>query len=51
MAGSGTSSGLHETIRTQGRPLAGSAGKAHTLSSQITSGWRSAMISSRRGLT
>jgi hypothetical protein len=42
---------LHDTIRTHGRPQAGRAGKLGTLSSQITSGRSSAMISSRRGLT
>ena len=51
IAGSRTSSGLHETIRTHGRPHAGRAGKLGTLSSQITSGSSSVMISSRRGFT
>ena len=51
MLGSRTSSGLHDTMRTQGRPLAGSAGKATTLSSTITSGCTSSKISSRRGCT
>ena len=37
-SGSLSSSGLQETIRTQGRPLAGIAGKAQTLSSTIASG-------------
>src|SRR4051794_9077451 len=36
--GSFSSAGLQETIRTQGRPDAGSAGNATTLSSTITSG-------------
>src|SRR5438876_1106031 len=36
--GSGSSSGLQETIRTHGRPLVKSAGKETTLSSTTTSG-------------
>ena len=50
-AGSGISSGLHETMRTQRRPLAASAGKETTLSSTITSGCSSSMISSSRVCT
>src|SRR6185295_7184646 len=37
-SGSLTSSGLQETILAHGRPLAGIAGNAQTLSSTITSG-------------
>src|SRR5829696_248141 len=37
-SGSRSSAGLHETILTQGRPEAISAGKLTTLSSTITSG-------------
>ena len=50
-SGSGSSAGLHERMRTHGRPLAASAGKATTLSSQIASGCSSSMISVSRGLT
>lgn len=49
--GSRTSSGLQETIRTQGKPLAGIAGKAQTLSSMIASGRSSSKISARRSST
>ena len=51
MPGSRTSSGLHETMRTHGRPHAGRAGNAGTLSSQMTAGSSSPMISSSRGFT
>ena len=50
-SGSGISSGLQETMRTQRRPLAASAGNETTLSSTITSGSSSSMISSRRPWT
>jgi hypothetical protein len=38
-------------IRTHGRPEAGSAGNDTTLSSTITSGWSSSMISTSRSST
>src|ERR687897_19159 len=47
-SGSLSSRGLQETIRTQGMPEAGIAGKEHTLSSTITSGRSSSKISRRR---
>ncbi len=50
-AGSFSSSGLQETIRTQGRPLAGIAGNAQTLSSTIASGSSSPKISASRSST
>src|SRR5829696_3786401 len=50
-SGSLSSSGLQETIRTQGLPLAGIAGNAQTLSSTIASGWRPSKISTRRSST
>ena len=50
-AGSLISSGLQETIRAHGRPLAGIAGKAQTLSSTIASGSSSSKISTRRSST
>jgi hypothetical protein len=43
--------GLQDTIRTHGVPLAGRAAKDTTLSSTITSGWSSSMISRRRSST
>ncbi len=46
-----TSSGLQDTIRTHGRPLAGMAGNAHTLSSTIASGASSSKISVSRSST
>ena len=49
--GSLISAGLQETIRTHGRPHAGSAAKLTTLSSTITSGWTSSMISRSRSST
>ncbi len=50
-AGSFTSSGLQETIRTHGMPLARIAGNEHTLSSTTTSGSSSPKISVSRGST
>ena len=47
--GPGTSSGLHDTIRTNGAPEVTSAGKITTLSSTMTSGRCLAMISRSRG--
>jgi hypothetical protein len=46
-----SSAGLQDTIRTQGRPDAIRAGKLTTLSSTITSGWISSMISISRSST
>ena len=46
-----SSAGLHDAIRTQGRPDAASAGKPTTLSSTITSGASSSMISVSRPST
>ena len=43
--------GLHDTMRTHGRPLALIAGNATTLSSTITSGATSSKISASRGST
>ncbi len=51
IAGSFISIGLHETMRTHGRPLAAIAGNATTLSSTMTSGATSSKISASRGLT
>jgi hypothetical protein len=51
ISGSFISIGLHDTIRTHGRPLALMAGKATTLSSTITSGATSSKISPSRGST
>ena len=45
MAGSLISSGLHDTMRTNGTPAVSSAGNATTLSSTITSGRVRSMIS------
>ena len=50
-SGSFSSAGLHEAIRTQGRPQAGSAAKPTTLSSTTTSGSSSSRIWRRRGST
>ena len=50
-SGSLISAGLQDTIRTHGRPQAGSAAKLTTLSSTITSGWTSSMISCSRSST
>ena len=50
-SGSLTSSGLHDAIRTHGRPEAGIAGNEHTLSSTITAGASSSKISRRRAST
>ena len=50
-SGSFTSSGLQETIRTQGKPLAGIAGKAQTLSSTMASGRSSSKMAARRSST
>ena len=50
-SGSLSSAGLHDTIRTHGRPAAMTAGNDTTLSSTIASGSTSPMISSSRGLT
>ena len=50
-SGSLSSAGLQETIRTHGTPEAGSAGKLTTLSSTITSGRTSSMISCSRSST
>ena len=50
-AASGSSRGLHETIRTQGTPAASTAGKATTLSWTMTSGWTSVKTSPRRSST
>ena len=44
-----TSSGLHDTIRTNGAPEVTSAGKSTTLSSTMTSGRCLATISRSRG--
>src|SRR3954466_13921756 len=49
MFGPFTSSGLHDTIRTNGTPAVVSAGNATTLSSTITSGRTRSMISSSCG--
>ena len=46
-----SSAGLHDTMRTHGRPADITAGKLTTLSSTMASGASSAMISSRRGFT
>ena len=48
VSGSWISSGLHETIRAHGRPLAWIAGKQTTLSSTIRDGCSSSKISRRR---
>ena len=48
---SGSSSGLQETMRTQGTPAASTAGKATTLSWTMTSGWTSVKISPSRSST
>ncbi len=50
-SGSLTSSGLQDTIRTHGRPLAGMAGNEQTLSSTMASGSSSSKISVRRSST
>src|SRR3954449_8431245 len=50
-AGSFSSSGLQEAIRTHGRPPSGRAGNEQTLSSTITSGSSSPKISTRRSST
>ena len=50
-SGSFISAGLQEAIRTQRRPAAGTAGKATTLSSTITSSSTSPMISVSRSST
>ena len=51
IAGSFISIGLHETMRTHGRPLDAIAGNPTTLSSTMTSGASSSKISRSRGST